>query len=108
MNTGIIAERIAVDLSRERVKELRSFFKALSDRVRLLIIQELAAAGEMRVSDLAKAIRISQPLVSWHLPRLKKAGLVQVRKEGRLHYCSLDKEKLRYYRSLFAELLGEK
>ena len=107
METSIIVDGRAVAFSRESLKELRSFFKALSDRVRLRIVQELARGGEMRVSELASAVRISQPLVSWHLPRLKKVGLVRVRKEGRQRYCSLDREKLRYYRHLFARLLGE-
>ncbi|MFB0545667.1 MAG: ArsR/SmtB family transcription factor [Anaerolineae bacterium] len=90
-----------------KLKELKSYFKALAGLVRLRIIIQLAAAEELSVSGLAKALKISQPLVSWHLPRLKKVGLVKVRKEGRQTYCSLDKERFQQYQRLFTELLGE-
>ena len=36
---------------------------------------------------------MSQPLVSWHLRKLRRAGLVYTRREGRQVYCSLDKDR---------------
>src|SRR5205823_2252864 len=45
--------------------------------------------GEVTVSDLARAVVPSQPLVSWHLSILRRAGLVSMRREGRQVYCSI-------------------
>lgn len=89
------------------LRELRGYFKALSGITRLQIIKQLAAAEELSVSELVVALRLSQPLVSWHLSGLRKAGLVKVRRDGRQVLCSLDRECLRQYQQGFAKLLGE-
>ncbi len=93
-------------VSKEALKEARSYFRALGDSVRLRIIIQLSAVGEMGVSRLGKALRVSQPLVSWHLRKLRKVGLVRIRKEGRQVYCSLDKEQFEYYQRWLADILA--
>ena len=57
-------------------------FRSLADVNRLRIVQRLAQ-GEATVSELIDRIGLSQPLVSWHLGRLRSAGLVQTRRAGR-------------------------
>lgn len=54
----------------------------LSDRNRCRIL-ELLKGGEKTVSDLTRAARLRQPLVSHHLRVLREAGLVEGRREGR-------------------------
>jgi DNA-binding transcriptional ArsR family regulator len=66
----------------EDLRELRLFHKALADVNRLRIVQRLAQ-GEATVSELIERIGLSQPLVSWHLGRLRSAGLIQTRRAGR-------------------------
>ena len=92
---------------KSELRELRGYFKALSGITRLLIIRQLAGTAELSVSELTGALRLSQPLVSWHLSGLRKVGLVKVRKDGRQVLCSLDRERLRQYQRNFAKLLGE-
>lgn len=93
-------------VSKEDLKDARSYFRALGDRVRLRIIIQLSVAGEMGVSRLGKALRVSQPLVSWHLRKLRKVGLVRIRKAGRQVYCSLDKEKFEHYQRWLTDILA--
>jgi len=88
-------------------KDLAKCFKALSDVARLRIVAQLAAHAELNVSELVEALEVSQPLISWHLRRLEKVGLVTVRRKGRQAYCSLDRGMLRRYLQEFAEVLGE-
>lgn len=88
-------------------KDLAKFFKALSDSARLRIVAQLAANVELNVSELVEALEVSQPLISWHLRRLEKVGLVVVRRKGRQAYCSLNRGVLHRYFQEFAELLGE-
>jgi len=88
--------------------ELKRTLRALGDVVRLHIVEVLGRHGEMTVTDLAQTLLaggrlVSQPLVSWHLAMLRRAGLVRTRRTGRLVYCTLDRE--RYQTSLRA--LGE-
>jgi len=49
---------------------------------RLRIVQRLAQR-DASVTELIEHIGLSQPLVSWHLGRLRYAGLIQTRRVGR-------------------------
>jgi ArsR family transcriptional regulator len=89
------------------VRELRQYFRALSGALRLRLAHELAMQGEMSVSQLVMALHVSQPLVSWHLGALRRAGLVRMRRAGRQVYCSLDRAQLKRYQDLLAAFLGE-
>jgi len=76
------------------LRELRSALRALSDTARLRIIDYLARYDEITVSDLTKALRISQPLASWHLRKLRRAGLIYTHRTGRKVFCSLNRTRL--------------
>jgi len=56
--------------------------KALADVNRLRMIQRLAN-GPCTVGDLTETVGLSQPLVSWHVSRLRAAGLVETSRNGR-------------------------
>jgi ArsR family transcriptional regulator, arsenate/arsenite/antimonite-responsive transcriptional repressor len=90
----------------DRVSVLKPFFLALGSGVRLRIVAELAERGEMGVSDLARSLRISQPLVSWHLSRLRHGGVIKQRQDGRLAFCSLDSDHIVRCEHMLAEILG--
>ena len=99
--------RTSSDDPRSELRELGGYFKALSGITRLQIVRQLAGTAELSVSELTGALRLSQPLVSWHLSGLRKVGLVKVRRDGRQVLCSLDRERLRQYQRNLAKLLGE-
>jgi ArsR family transcriptional regulator len=75
--------------------DLPAYFTALANVTRLRLVERLATTGEETVNELAAALRISQPRVSWHLRLLELGGVVRTRREGRLTYCSLDVENMR-------------
>jgi DNA-binding transcriptional ArsR family regulator len=56
-------------------EELLTVLAALGHLQRLRIIGELAE-GRVHVSELARRLRLSRPLLYMHLERLEKAGLV--------------------------------
>ncbi len=74
-------------------RELKLMTKALADVARLTLIYHLARRDEMTVTDLTDLLHLSQPLVSWHLRKLRRAGLISMRRSGRLVYCSLNTQK---------------
>jgi ArsR family transcriptional regulator, arsenate/arsenite/antimonite-responsive transcriptional repressor len=76
-------------------RELRSMVKALADIARLAIVYHLAQRGEITVTALTGILGLSQPLASWHLRKLRRAGLVHTRRVGRQVYCSLDAARYR-------------
>jgi ArsR family transcriptional regulator len=87
------------------LKELRNYYRTLSDGTRLRILEQLARR-ELTVTEIARSLRMSQPLVSWHLHRLKQAGLVRTHRNGRAVVCSLDHVRLQDYRRQFESLIA--
>jgi len=64
------------------LRAIRLIHKTLADVNRLRIVRRLAQ-GEATVTELIDQIGLSQPLVSWHLGKLRLAGLVETRRSGR-------------------------
>ncbi len=74
-------------------QRLARAFQALSDETRLQIV-EMLSSGEHCVCDLQEALGAYQSRLSFHLRKLKDAGLVSDRKEGRWVHYSLNPEVL--------------
>ncbi len=92
-------------------------FRALADPTRLAILRLLAApggasgcgagrstagdgAGERCVCELVEALRVPQPTASRHLAYLRRAGLVEARKEGPWSYYRLSAPRTPLHRRL--------
>jgi DNA-binding transcriptional ArsR family regulator len=58
-----------------REEELLATLTAVANPLRLRVIAELAE-GRVHVSELARRLGISRPLLYMHLDRLEKAGIV--------------------------------
>jgi DNA-binding transcriptional ArsR family regulator len=71
-------------------RELKIMMKALADMARLTIVYHLVQNDEITVTSLTELLGLSQPLVSWHLRKLRRADLITTRRVGRLVYCSLN------------------
>ncbi|HYN85283.1 MAG TPA: metalloregulator ArsR/SmtB family transcription factor [Pyrinomonadaceae bacterium] len=70
--------------SKERGMEL--LFKALADRTRLRLLN-LMGGGEICVCFLVEVLKTNQPKISRHLAYLRRAGVVEARREGKwIHY----------------------
>lgn len=70
-------------------------FKALGDPTRLRIVQMLARNGETCVCTIVDELEMNQPAVSFHMAKLKQAGLLNARKEGQWIRYSLKVEALK-------------
>jgi ArsR family transcriptional regulator len=81
-------------VSSSQLREIARFLYCLKDPLRLRLLATLVRKGEATVTELVGYLRVSQPLVSWHLARLRTAGLVQVERAGRAARYSVDLEKL--------------
>ena len=64
------------------------------------------AQGEATVSELIDRVGLSQPLVSWHLGRLRVAGLIQTRRVGRETVSRLVPEAFRAFAERERVVLG--
>ncbi len=86
------------------MRELKAILRALADTSRLSIVHQLGGCGETTVTDLAGVVRISQPLISWHLGILRRAGIVHTRRLGRTVYCSLNRDRLLWAQTELSKL----
>jgi ArsR family transcriptional regulator len=64
------------------MKEISLVFKALADESRLRIINLLLYSGELCVCDIQDVMGFTQTKVSRHLAYLRRAGLVDDRRQG--------------------------
>ncbi|MBX4163339.1 MULTISPECIES: ArsR/SmtB family transcription factor [Priestia] len=68
-------------------------FKALSDKTRLALLQEISCCKELCVSDLQEKFNISQSKLSYHLKLLVDAGiLIRCERGTWCYYQVNDKE----------------
>jgi DNA-binding transcriptional ArsR family regulator len=89
----------------DELRQIRLFHKALADVNRLRIVQRLANASAT-VTELIDHVGLSQPLVSWHLGKLRAAGIVTTRRIGRETICSLRPDAFTEAAAHERELLG--
>jgi DNA-binding transcriptional ArsR family regulator len=76
------AEGAAFARLRSAAGEVAPVLRALANPNRLMLLCTLVSHGEMRVADLALAVRLSQSALSQHLARMRAEGLVAFRREG--------------------------
>lgn len=65
-----------------KTAEAAGLLKLLANKYRLLILCRLALHGEMSVSDLVRAVKLSQSALSQHLAKMRDEGLVAGRREA--------------------------
>jgi len=70
-------------------------FKALAHLTRLQVFFVLVRAGkEMAVGEIQEEVEIPGPTLSHHLDQLRRAGLVESRKEERYIYYSVKRDQV--------------
>lgn len=87
----VAAEEVRAGLDRERALALAGLAKVFADPTRLLIIQALAR-HELCGCDLGWVTGQSDKVVSHHLSRLRREGLIEARRDGKVVFASLTDE----------------
>jgi ArsR family transcriptional regulator, arsenate/arsenite/antimonite-responsive transcriptional repressor len=93
-------------LSNPSLREFRAHYQALASVTRLRIVYFLAGIPEITVLELADAVGISQPRLSWHLRMLRRGQLVRARRVGRAVYYSLNREGLNAFHRELTTLIA--
>src|SRR5580765_897361 len=85
----------APDVTGQQAQTLADVFKALADPTRVRIVNMLVNADEpVCVCEFTPALGLSQPTVSFHLAKLRKAGLLDREQRGTWAYYSLNRSAL--------------
>jgi len=91
---------VSAELAPAAVTDLTTVAKALSEPVRLQIVDVLRRqAGEVCVCDLQSLFDISQPTLSHHLKKLREAGLVGVVRRAQWAYYFVIPDRLEAFKS---------
>lgn len=88
------------------LEQISRLFQAFSDETRLEIVRMLSH-GERCVCDLQEAVGAYQSRLSFHLKKLKDAGVVSDRREGRWVYYTLRPEALEVMRGFLSAMEPE-
>jgi ArsR family transcriptional regulator len=75
------------------MSDIVTTFKALADETRLRVLK-LLGSGELCVCEIAAALDLEQPRLSFHLRILKQAGIVLVRRQERWILYRLHEEDM--------------
>ncbi len=87
-------------------RDVSAHYRALADATRLRIVRVLWEQSDRTVTDLCGELRLSQPLMSWHLRILRRAGLVKTYRTGRQVHCVLQDEIVSEYGALLERYLA--
>jgi ArsR family transcriptional regulator, arsenate/arsenite/antimonite-responsive transcriptional repressor len=69
------------------------FAKAIADETRQKIMSECCCCW-LSVNEIVEKVGFSQPTISHHLAILRDAGLVNIRKEGKQTFYTLNQERI--------------
>ncbi len=88
----------------DNTDEIIMMLSVLAEPTRVRILRYIATAGELRSIDILPKFRITQPTLSHHMNLLTENGLVNVRKEGRCVYYSINRKALSELENFITEL----
>ncbi len=72
--------------SAEQIDVAVTAMRMLGDPTRLMLLWHLAHDGEADVTALTDSLGVARPTISQHLAKLRLAGLVATRRDGRHIY----------------------
>lgn len=79
-STSNLQQRSILTLA--EAKGLQSVFKILGNDTRLRILHALIRSGELRVTDMARALKMKPQAISNQLQRLSALGILGSRRDG--------------------------
>ena len=84
-----------------------SWFDALGDGTRVLILNLLAeSGGPISVGEIVEAIDVGQSTVSHHIRRLQEVGFIVCEREGTTTMCEINRRCLETFPTAAEVVLG--
>lgn len=80
-------------LLHKNIDKAETLLKLMANSARLLVLSNLSD-GERNVTELVKAVKLSQPAVSQHLARMRYEGLVLTKKKGQSVFYRIAKPEV--------------
>ena len=94
INEELVKDTKEKMLSEEKYIKVADFFKIVGDSTRCKIVSALLM-NEMCVGDLANVLSMTKSSISHQLSKMKDAGVVKSRRNGKEMYYSLDDDHVK-------------
>lgn len=91
-----------------KLKIARNVLRAVNHKLRQHILDLLNEQGEMNVTDLWVRLRLEQSIVSQHLAIMLKAGIVNIRRQGRFIFYSVNYDAIKKINQIVKEISAER
>jgi DNA-binding transcriptional ArsR family regulator len=96
-----------MEVDREEAQLWASWFRALGDPSRILILNLLATSGRpLSVGEIVEELGLAQSTVSHHLSILGKVGFVQVERQGTSSWWRVNERCLSCFPSAAEVVMG--
>lgn len=82
------------DVLQKLIAHQTRLFTALGSRHRVAIMIDILQHGERTVLDLLELIQVDRASLSRHLAKLRSAGLITVRSQGRRDFYTIANQKV--------------
>jgi len=105
INEEVVNETKEKMFPEETYAKVADFFKIVGDTTRCRIVSALSM-NEMCVGDLANVLSMTKSSISHQLSKMKDAGVVKSRRNGKEIYYSLDDEHVSEIFELTVEHIG--
>lgn len=89
-----------------KIEEVATYFNALSNPYRLMILKKIASENECITSDLQIDLPIKRTTIIQHLQELKKVGLLRGNVKGKKLYYCIDYERLNEIREILCDAIA--
>lgn len=89
MSSSPIAPLVDMNLSVEKMEKVAFILKTTAHPTRIAIVQQLAAQGDLSVTELSERLRVEQSLLSHHLSGMKLKGILSSTRDGKNIYYTL-------------------
>jgi len=93
-----------VELDYAELRQAVLVLRAVNHKLRQRIIDLLEENESMTVTDIYIKLRLEQSVASQHLAILRRAGIVNTRREGKFIHYALDNERLNLINQLIGQL----
>jgi DNA-binding transcriptional ArsR family regulator len=95
-----------VQLDYAELRKAVLVLRAVNHKLRQRMIDLLEENETMTVTDIYIKLRLEQSVASQHLAILRRAGVVDTKRNGKFIYYSLNKDRLAQISRLVEELIG--
>jgi DNA-binding transcriptional ArsR family regulator len=88
--------KTALHIEEDNLKKAALRFRAINNKLRVIILQLIHKNGSMIVQDIYKKLKIEQSVTSQHLSVLRNANLVIAKREGKFIYYAVKYQQLAF------------